>query len=121
MRPSCCVIASRSASLSSSRASLATQRTCSAGRDTFSPRMASDAGRLQSQVGRHLEGRASLRTLDLAAADTCHADAQFLDRAADLALDRLQVRLEGPATDASDLAADAAQVLCLAAPRVVVA
>src|SRR5207249_1811486 len=78
-------------------------------------------GRPELQVGRHLERRAPLRTLNLAAADTGHADAQLLDRAADLALDRLQIRLEGAAADAGDLATDAAQVLRLAAPGVVIA
>src|SRR5205823_5378191 len=78
-------------------------------------------GQPELQVGRHLERRAPLRTLNLAAADTGHADAHLLDRAADLALDRLQIRFEGTAADAGDLAADAAQVLRLAAPGVVVA
>src|SRR5215470_15442269 len=110
MRLSWPVIVASSASLSSSRASRARWRTSSADRDT-----------VRLQVGRHLEGRAPLGPLDPAAADALDADAQGLDGAAHLALDGLQVGLEGPAADAGDLAADAAEVLGLAAAGVVVA
>src|SRR5262249_53086591 len=101
------VIVASSASLSSSRARWATQRTCSAVRDMASRR----------QLGRLALGR----PLHEAAADALDADALGLGGAARLHPDALEVGAEGPLADAGDLAADAAQVLGLAAPRVLVA
>src|SRR5262249_59788188 len=71
--------------------------------------------------GRHLERLALLRPADLAAADALHADAGALHAAVHVDLDVLQVRPEGAPADAGDLAADAAEVLGLAAPGVLVA
>src|SRR5438552_17067981 len=105
------VIVASSASVNSSRARCATQRTSSGVRAMRHPRCASEAGR-------HLEGPFLLRPLDLAAADALDADAQALHAAADLALDALQVGAEGAAADAGHLAADAAEVLGLAAAGV---
>src|SRR5579885_2024395 len=101
------VMASNSAADRSRRARWATQRTSSG-----VSAMRSSAG---SEVGGHLEGAAALGPLHAAAADALDTDAQALHRAADLALDVLQVGLEGAAADAGRLAADAAEVLGLAA------
>src|SRR6266540_2965607 len=76
---------------------------------------------LRLQARRHLERLAALGTLHPAGADAGHAHALGLDRAADLALDALQVRLESPLGNARRLAADTAEVLRLAAPRILVA
>ena len=71
---------------------------------------------------RHLERLAADRALDAAAADALHADAGAADGAVLLHdLDVLQVRLEDAPADAGHLAADAAEVLGLAASGVVVA
>src|SRR3954464_13816062 len=75
----------------------------------------------RSQIGRHLERLAFLRPLDTAAADALDADAGTLDGAADLDLDVLQIGSERPPADAGDFTADAAEVLGLAAPGVLVA
>src|SRR5579885_2613344 len=100
------VIVASSASVNSRRARCATQRTCSGV-------MASDL--------RHREGFLLLWPADAPAADALHADADALDGAALLDLDALEVGLERPLAPASHLAADAAQVLGLAAVRVLVA
>src|SRR5207248_2449922 len=92
-----------------SRAKWATQRTCSAVNDTAkSP----DSG--TSQV-RHLERLALDRPLHLAGADAGDADALAGHVAPIDNLDALQVRGKGALGDAGGLAADAAQVLRLAA------
>src|SRR2546421_8343385 len=71
---------------------------------------------------RHLERLLADRALDAAAANALHADAGAVDRAVLLHdLDVLQVRLEQALADAGHLAADAAEVLGLAAPGVLVA
>src|SRR5207253_2251792 len=64
---------------------------------------------------RHRERLLLLRPADEAAADALHADAGALNGAALVDLDALQVRLEGALAGAGHLAADAAQVLGLAA------
>src|SRR5262245_38793664 len=73
------------------------------------------------QAGGHLERLAALGALHAAGTDAGYANALRLDRAADLDLDALQVGLEGPLGNARRLAADAAQVLGLAAAGVLVA
>src|SRR5208283_1726199 len=111
MAPSCRVIVSSSASLSCKRPRWATQRTSSAVR-------AMDTSHLQA---RHLEQLALLRPLHPAAADALDADAHALDGPFLDDLDVLQVRAEDAPADAGHLPADAAEVLRLAAPGVLVA
>src|SRR5581483_11081010 len=71
--------------------------------------------------GGHLERLLLLGALDAAAADAMGADALAHHRAAVLHLNALEVRAERAPADAGGLAADAAQVLGLAAPGVLVA
>src|ERR1700722_12792346 len=106
MEPSWRVIAASSASDNSSRARCATSATSFA---------VNDMGDAPSDRGRHRERFPLLRPLDLAAADALDADAHALDGAADLALQALQIGAEGALAAAADLAADAAEVLGLAA------
>src|SRR4051812_49089681 len=123
MAPSCRVMVSSSASVSSSRARCATQRTSSAdsamrtprGRRADRPRGRLAGGGNGSEGGRHLERPALLRAEDLAAADALDADAGALDVAADLDLHALEVGEEAALGGAGDLDADAAEVLGLAA------
>src|SRR5438034_659045 len=69
----------------------------------------------------HGEGLSPQRALDAAAANALHADALALDRAADLALQRLQIGRERPLAAAGDFAPHAAQVFRLAAPGILIA
>src|SRR5947209_12540014 len=109
MALSCGVMRATSASLSSNRARWATQRTCSAVNDTAAP-----PGVRASQV-RHLERLALDRPLHLAGADAGDADALARHVAPIDHLNALQVREKGALGDAGGLAADAAQILRLAA------
>src|SRR5262245_43149837 len=102
----------RSSSLRSRRASVATQRAWSRVIDIAAPR---------GSHRRHLERLALLRALHAAGADARNADAAGADRALLDDLDALKVRLEGPAGGAGDLAADAAEVLGLAAVGLLIA
>jgi hypothetical protein len=72
-------------------------------------------------VARHLERLAFGGPLGIAAADALHANSLPFDRAVDFHLNALEVGLESPAADAGDLAADAAEVLGLAATGVMIA
>src|SRR5262249_41431131 len=74
-----------------------------------------------SQVGRYLEQFALLRPFDAAAADALGTDALGRHRAAGFYLDALQVGPERALGGAGDLAADAAEVLGLAAIGLLVA
>src|SRR5262245_57137363 len=110
MASSCGARTASSSSLSARRDRWAILRTSCGVRGMAARRMA------ESRVGRHRERLLLDRPLHPAAADALHAHAQRLHRAADLALDGLQVRPEHALADAGRLAADAAQVLGLAAP-----
>src|SRR5439155_10802858 len=72
-----------------------------------------------SQV-RHLEQLALLWPLDAAAADALDANAQALHRPAHLHLDALEVGTERPPADSRHFPADAAEVLRLAAPGILI-
>src|ERR1700733_14569697 len=117
-------ISPSSASLSSRRASTAMSRTCWGVKEealTGTSGNESSAGEVRraacrrSNVGRHRESLLLDRPLNQAAADALDAHALGFDGAAHLALERLQVGLEEPLADARGLAADAAEVLGLAA------
>ncbi len=73
------------------------------------------------QVRWHLEGTPALGSLNAAAADALDAYTHRLDRSLNLTLDILQIRVKLTPTDSSHLATDAAEVLGLAAPRIVIA
>src|SRR5262245_26114875 len=95
-----------------SRARWATQRTCSSG---------SAMECFVGLQGRHLERFALDWPLHHAAANRLDGDALGLDFAVDHDFDALQIRLKRSLGDAGHLAANAAQVFRLAAPRVMIA
>src|SRR5262249_12910513 len=74
-----------------------------------------------SQIGRHLEQLALLRPFDAAPAGALCADAFRRDGTFGFHLDALQVGPEGALGRAGDLAADAAEVLGLAAVGLLIA
>jgi hypothetical protein len=73
------------------------------------------------EIRRHLEEFALLRAWSAAATDALDTDAHLPHRAVDLHADILQIGLELAPTDAGYLATHAAQVLRLAATRVLIA
>src|SRR5262249_9545901 len=125
------VISAISASLNSSRARWATQRVCSSVKDMLglcasvfvlrsSPRAKDQSTKTQDLDGWHGERPAFAGALDAAAADALDADAGAAHATVVVHdLHGLEVGLELPAADPGDLAADAAQVLRLAAPGIV--
>src|SRR5713226_5621104 len=127
------VIVANSSAVNSSRARCATHVTCSADRDMGHLKRGGWSLVLERttafppfhqpplQACGHRERLALLGALDATAADALDADTQPLHAAADLALEVLQVRVEGAPADAGDLGADAAEVLGLAALGILVA
>src|SRR2546425_6266245 len=76
---------------------------------------------MASWIGGHLKGPVLYGAFYQAATDCLDGHAHPFNLAVDLDLDALQVGLELAAGLAGDLAADAAQVLRLAAPRIFIA